>query len=76
MSESAAITIDPDIQGGTPCFAGTRVPVKTLFDAVAHGRSVDYYLSQFPSVTAEQVRRVLQQAERLVEEDARRPHAA
>lgn len=77
MNESAAaIAVDPDIQGGTPCFAGTRVPVKALFDAVAHGRSVDYFLSQFPSVTAGQVREVLQQAERLVSEDARRPHAA
>ena len=27
-----AIQIDPEIQGGTPVFVGTRVPVKKLFD--------------------------------------------
>jgi hypothetical protein len=26
------ISIDPEVQGGTPCFRGTRVPVRTLFD--------------------------------------------
>jgi uncharacterized protein (DUF433 family) len=26
-----AISVNPEIQGGTPCFAGTRVPVKSLF---------------------------------------------
>ena len=53
------ILIDPEIQGGTPCFSGTRVPVKSLFDALAQGRSVDYFLQQFPRVRAEQVSDVL-----------------
>jgi uncharacterized protein (DUF433 family) len=57
---SSAIKIDPDIQGGTPCFAGTRVPVKSLFDALARGRSLDYFLQQFPSATREQVVAVLE----------------
>jgi uncharacterized protein (DUF433 family) len=26
------ITVDPEIHSGTAVFAGTRVPVKTLFD--------------------------------------------
>ena len=26
------VLADPNIQGGTPVFAGTRVPVKNLFD--------------------------------------------
>jgi uncharacterized protein (DUF433 family) len=74
VSRQSSILIDPDIQGGTPCFAGTRVPVKSFFDALARGRSVDYFLQQFPAVTTEQVRDVLEQAERLVHENA--PHAA
>ena len=57
-----AITIDPDIQGGTPCFTGTRVPVKSLFDYLRHGRSLDYFLEQFPSVKREQALAVLSQA--------------
>ena len=47
------IRIDPEIMHGTPCFAGTRVPVKNLFDLLAHGRSVDYFLEQFPTVKRE-----------------------
>lgn len=57
-----AIQIDPEIQGGVPCFAGTRVPVKSLFDALAHGRSLDYFVAQFPSVSREQVIEVIKEA--------------
>ncbi len=58
--------IDSEILGGTPCFAGTRVPVKTLFDALAHGRSLDYFLTQFPSVAREQAIEVIVEAGRLM----------
>jgi uncharacterized protein (DUF433 family) len=61
MSQQQAIQIDPDIQGGTPCFAGTRVPIKSLFDALCRGRSLDYFLEQFPSVKRDQATQVLRQ---------------
>ncbi|MGD0461463.1 MAG: DUF433 domain-containing protein [Tepidisphaeraceae bacterium] len=67
------INIDPDIQGGTPCFAGTRVPVKSLFDYLARGRSLDYFLEQFPSVKRQQATAVLERAEKLI---SRGPAAA
>lgn len=56
------ISIDPEIQGGTPCFAGTRVPVKSLFDYLGRDRSLDNFLRQFPSVTREQATEVLEEA--------------
>lgn len=62
------VVSDPEILGGTPCFAGTRVPVKSLFDHVRGGYTVDYFLSQFPSVTREQVERVLELANERVQE--------
>src|ERR1700710_301951 len=62
MQRSQAISIDPEIQGGTPCFLGTRVPVKSLFDYLIRGRSIDYFLEQFPSVTRAQVVEVLSEA--------------
>jgi uncharacterized protein (DUF433 family) len=74
MSRTSSILIDPEIQGGTPCFAGTRVPVKSLFDALSRGRSVDYFLEQFLSVRAEQVRAVLDEAQQLLRNHS--PHAA
>ena len=54
------ISIDPEIMSGTPCFTGTRVPVRTLFDYLAHGDSLEEFLRQFPSVTREQALAVLE----------------
>ena len=76
MNTSNQIIVDPEIQGGTPCFAGTRVPVKSLFDAIERGRSIEYFLEQFPSVSLIQVRGVLRQAEQLVTAHAREPQEA
>jgi len=64
------MSVDLDMQGGTPCFAGTRVPVKALFDAIEGGSSLEKFLSKYPSVSDDQARRVLQQAEYLIETQA------
>ena len=48
------IHIDPEILGGTLVFCGTRVPVKSLFDYIEGGESLDEFLRQFPSVKREQ----------------------
>ena len=44
------VLADPNVQGGTPVFAGTRVPVKNLFDYLAAGETLDSFLLDFPSV--------------------------
>jgi uncharacterized protein (DUF433 family) len=56
------IVTNPKILGGTPVFAGTRVPVESLFDYLRHGRSIYYLLEQFPSVQREQVEALLDDA--------------
>ena len=71
-----AIQTDPDVQGGTPCFAGTRVPVKSLFDYLAHDRSLEYFLQQFPSIRREQAMSVLEHAEQILEDESRGTQAA
>ena len=53
MSESYIWT-DPERMGGTPCFHGTRVPVKALFDYLHGGHSLVEFLDDFPSVNREQ----------------------
>ena len=50
---SKAVQSDPDILGGEVCFAGTRVPAEYLFDYLASGYTVDYFLYSFPSVRRE-----------------------
>ena len=48
--------------GGTPVFAGTRVPVETLLDYLEGGETIDDFLEGFPSVTREQVIAFLEQS--------------
>lgn len=52
---SSVVTSSPDIMGGTPVFAGTRVPVETLLDYLEGGESIEDFLEGFPSVHREQV---------------------
>ncbi len=48
------ISVNSNIQGGVPCFTGTRVPVASLFDHFEQGISLDEFLSDFPTVSREQ----------------------
>ena len=66
MSEPV-ISCSPHIMGGTPVFAGTRVPVQTFLDYLEAGESIDDFLAGFPSVSRDQVIGFLEQAkDRLV----------
>lgn len=57
------ITSSIDVLGGTPVFAGTRVPVQTLLDYIKGGESIDDFLEGFPTVSKEQVISFLDEAE-------------
>lgn len=67
MSE---IVKDPRILGGTPVFKGTRVPVKNLFDYLAGGNTTGEFIEDFPTVTIDQVKNVIEAAESAIEEKA------
>ena len=56
------ITSSPEILGGTPVFAGTRVPVQTFIEYIKAGESIESFLKGFPSVTREQVLAFLDQS--------------
>jgi uncharacterized protein (DUF433 family) len=45
---------DPEVLGGTPVFAGTRVPIKALLDYLEAGESLSEFLRDFPSVSRDQ----------------------
>jgi uncharacterized protein (DUF433 family) len=64
------ITVDPEIHSGTPVFAGTRVPVKTLFDHLEAGDSLEVFLDDFPSVSRELAVAVLEEARAALIPDA------
>lgn len=62
------ISRNPDIMGGAPVFAETRVPVQTLLDYLEAGDTIDEFLKGFPSVKRAQVIAFLEDAkDRLVE---------
>ena len=44
---------------GAPCFYGTRIPVKTIFDCIAAGQTLEEFLDDFEGVTKEQAEAVL-----------------
>ena len=64
------ITINPEIHSGTPVFVGTRVPVKTLFDHLKAGDSLQVFLDDFPSVSRELAVAVLEDARAALIPDA------
>jgi uncharacterized protein (DUF433 family) len=51
---------DPEIMGGTPVFAGTRVPLQNLIDYLEEGESVEDFIDAFPTVKREQVIAVIE----------------
>jgi len=57
------IESNPEILNGMMVFSGTRVPVSNLFDYLKAGDSIEDFLDDFPTVSLEQIKYVLQSAE-------------
>ena len=60
------ITIDEEILGGQPVFAGTRVPVESLFMHLEKGISLNEFLDDFPTVSREQAVKLLELIEKII----------
>ena len=56
------ITSSPDVLGGTPVFAGTRMPAQTLIEYLEGGETIDDFLQGFPTVSRDQVIAFLEEA--------------
>jgi uncharacterized protein (DUF433 family) len=65
-TDNEVIQTDPEILAGEPVFAGTRVPLKNLFDYLEAGDSVDVFIDAFPDVTRQQVVAALELAREAV----------
>ena len=70
MKQAEIIQSDPEILGGTPVFRGTRVPVRSFFDHLEGGESIDDFLDGFPSVRRDQVIALLEISQARVLEPA------
>lgn len=51
----AAVSVDPETMGGSPCFAGTRVPVSMVLRRVDSGENWAQLVSDYPFLTEEHV---------------------
>ena len=63
----------PDVMGGTPVFAGTRVPIQTVLDYLGGGHPLDEFLDDFPTVKREQAVALLEHAKVLLVASASSP---
>ena len=70
MPTALIVHRDPDILGGKLVFVGTRVPVKSLFDHLEAGDSLDEFLESFRSVSREQAVAALELAREMTEAHA------
>ena len=62
------VSSSPDVLGGQPCFAGTRIPVDALFVNLAAGEHLDAVLNSYPDLGRESAVAMLKEACRLVRE--------
>jgi len=65
------VSSDPEVLGGVPVFAGTRVPVRTLIDYLESGEDLETFLSDFPTVSRAQAIAALDQAAEALASSAR-----
>ena len=63
-----AVERSPDRLSGAWVFRGTRVPVRALFENLEDGATIKEFLEWFPGVSRQQVRSVLECANRSLEE--------
>ncbi len=62
--ECPAVERHQGVVSGAWVFAGTRVPVKALFENLEDGARIEDFVEWFPGVTREQVEAVLRHAEK------------
>ena len=66
LAQNDVVVRDPEILAGEPVFAGTRVPLRNLFDYLEAGDSLEVFLDAFPDVTKEQAVAALELAREAV----------
>ena len=66
-AQCPAVERIPGKVSGAWLFKDTRVPVKTLFENIEGGATVQEFLEWFPGVTREQIEAVLEYAQRSLE---------
>ncbi|MBT8420481.1 MAG: DUF433 domain-containing protein [Gammaproteobacteria bacterium] len=61
MKDGSVISMNPRVMGGTPVFAGTRVPVQHFIEHLKYEDGIDNFFDDFPGVSREQVIRLIEE---------------
>ena len=69
MRELDRITFDPEVMQGQACIRGMRIPVSLIINLLAHGKSHDDILSEYPDLEAADITQSLEYATFLTRED-------
>lgn len=67
LAQDDIISRDPETMGGTPVFAGTRVPVQALFDHLVAEEALQEFAEGFPGAGVEGARELLRRIAELIE---------
>ena len=71
LPDHPRIAIDPEICGGRPTIAGTRMRVSDILEMLGQGVSEQEIAADFPYVTVEDIRACLTYAASIADEPAR-----
>ncbi len=71
LPDHPRISVDPEICGGRPTIAGTRMRVTDILELLANGVSEQQIVADFPYVAVEDIRASLTYAASIADEPAR-----
>lgn len=60
------ITQNPDILGGKPVIAGTRLSVETILELISSGMEKEEIIKEYPFLTKKQIQAAVKYAAKLV----------
>jgi len=66
MTKKNLITQDPDILGGKPIIAGTRMSVESILELLSSGMEIKEILKEYTYLKKEQIRAAIGYAAKLV----------
>ena len=69
MDYNKYISTDPEVLGGKPCIAGTRISVELILEQLSLGATIDYLLDQYPQLKQEQIYATLAFASARIHDD-------
>lgn len=69
MEKNNIITQDPDILGGKPIIAGTRMSVESILELLSSGMEIKEILKEYPFLEKKQIKAAIEYAKSVVSKE-------